>query len=150
MVTDVIHVIRKNTLNLKKELLVKIRFGFVSNSSTTSFCIFGASFTPDDMKQALKILYPRPINIPTIDSLDVDEEDEDFDHYEAMKKISNALGLIFSQLGYDCDEYVLGRNYDSIKDDETGKQFKDSTKEKIEPIKPNVTVSWHEGAWRDG
>jgi len=50
---------------------------------------------------------------------------------------------------YDC--YYIGRSWDTIKDDETGLQFKQSVEEKIKTLfGDEVKCETYECAWRDG
>jgi len=75
---------------------MKIRRGFVSNSSSTSFCIYGT--------------YIRMSG------------DEKHELYDAAEK--TGLSTRNDQYG---DGLYIGRNWSSIGDDETGKEFKEST-----------------------
>lgn len=90
---------------------MKIRNGFVSNSSSSSFMIFGTY-------------------IPTKDI--VKSEDN---YYDDIEKALEGTGLTFSFGASDYHEEVcIGRSYSSIKDDETGKQFKNDVEEKLEKL----------------
>ena len=75
---------------------MKIRQGFVSNSSTTSFCIYGAM------------------------SNDISEDFEDMDLYE----VCDELGIEYHQGPYGYDNGWIGIEWATIGDDETGAQFK--------------------------
>lgn len=98
---------------------MKIRNGFVSNSSTSSFCIFG--------------IY-----------LDKYEGDE----YELEKK-ARELGLEMEYPPYG--NPAIGRSFSSIKDDETGAQFKQSVRDNLAKLGlPTDKVSLCEEAWYDG
>ena len=76
---------------------MKIRNGFVSNSSSSSFCLYGVSF----------------------DSSEVFKNDGDNDLYTKADEV----GLNYYNMD-GCAEYV-GLSFTSIKDDETGAQFKE-------------------------
>lgn len=99
---------------------MKIRIGFVSNSSNTSFCIYGIYIKNDseDLQEAIRIL-------------------DLYQHY-----------------GQDEDGLYVGKQWSDIKDDETGKQFKDSVKEKIVllafrvPIS-DITLKTHKDGWNN-
>ena len=70
---------------------MKIRIGFVSNSSSCSFCVYGVRV----------------------------EEKLDYDKEEAL--INSGLSVEIFQ----SDDKAVGISWSSIKDNETGKQFKE-------------------------
>ena len=78
---------------------MKKRNGFVSNSSSTSFCIYGASVE---------------------DELDA--------------KLPEGFGYWYGDPNYSPRQIYIGREWSSIKDDETGKQFKDNVKETLKKL----------------
>lgn len=116
---------------------MKIRHGFVSNSSTTSFCIYGARVeTPYDEEKEIQ----------------AEESGEYYDSEEDMYEMCEKIGLEHHSPPYgDGDSYV-GLSWDSIRDDETGAQFKARveaqlfTHFRVEPCNCRT----HEEAWRDG
>jgi hypothetical protein len=112
---------------------MKIRDGFVSNSSTTSFCIYGAYFYTEEAQK----FYPELT------------EDDDVDGF-LDDKLYNVDELELIGDPYD-DGYWVGISWPNIKDDETGAQFKQRVKETLEKngIK-DVELGTHEEAWRDG
>ena len=95
---------------------MKIRQGFVSNSSSTSFCIYGASFDCSEIK---KWVDPK--------------SEEDFPQYEKFQKKAGKVGLEFYH-DYEQERAWLGRAADTIGDDETGRQFRESTEKKISTL----------------
>ena len=98
---------------------MKTRIGFVSNSSTTSFCIYGAKF----------------------DDLNEKQRDEFENLYEGD------FGVHYGEDG----EIYLGRSPFSIKDDETGIQFKESVQNFIKSkTGKDVKCGWHKEAYRNG
>jgi len=108
---------------------MKIRNGFVSNSSSTSFCIFGAAFEPEEIKKIFNVEDP----------------------YDAEEKLKGS-GLEF-EAGQEGYTYYIGRSWKNIKDDETGKQFKESIQKAImEAIGKEAAVECHtyEEAWYNG
>ena len=121
---------------------MKIRNGFVSNSSSSSFCIWGCHMEFSEMtkKIAAKLSKEMENKLKENGVLEEDEilEDclsEDFDFaiiYEAVKLIDT--NKIASHLAFIRDEdwAYIGRYYTSIKDDETGGEFRDSTTKAIE------------------
>jgi len=109
---------------------MKRRMGFVSNSSTSSFCIFGAWF--EKISEITKVE-------------DKDDEGSDFeDCYTRCEK----LGLAF----VDCQEYeqgyYIGLPWSSIKNDETGAEFKKRARNAVKKLTgKNTKCETHEGTY---
>lgn len=113
---------------------MKIRAGFVSNSSTSSFCIFGIS--DSDTK------------LP--DRFD-EENDDGFEGWEAAEQELQKIDKRFVYEHMDCDAHFLGIPFTSIRDDETGAQFKQTIKDALESVLgTTVKCAVHQEAWRDG
>ena len=110
---------------------MKIRQGFVSNSSTTSFTIYGAYITPDDAKAVVGEVKGN-----------------------ARWTLESKLDKGFSCEGRyddDSDGFWVGRSWDSVRDDETGAQFKKSVEDAIEKLfGKKLPCETHEDAWYDG
>jgi len=108
---------------------MKIRNGFVSNSSSSSFLIFGKSF--DSIKD-FKL------------SKEIQEQyDEDFDTYEAMESVIpyKEKDIEYHIMEYD-DTIYVGQSWGRVKDDETGLQFKERTVMKMnELLGTNYTIN---------
>jgi hypothetical protein len=85
---------------------MKSRLGFVSNSSSSSFCVYG-----------------------TYISYNIWEELS-----EEHSKILEDLGIDEHGDPYDQGETMIGRSWDSIKDDETGLAFKESVQKAMTEI----------------
>lgn len=115
---------------------MKTRNGFVSNSSTSSFCIFGARFGSFPKVEGLP---------PSEEPLEEGEEDE-YDLEYRLEKFLEPLGLrIWSP---EDAGYYIGASWPSIKDDETGAQFKDRIKRTlVEVIGKDVECHTHSEAW---
>jgi hypothetical protein len=106
---------------------MKISNGFVSNSSSSSFMIYG-----------VRLGY------------------KDVDKINKTKDIENFLiekGLPYETIP-DCDEYYIGYSRDTIKDDETGKQFKEriekEIKEALKDFELNLKFNTYSEGWYQG
>ena len=121
---------------------MKTRFGFVSNSSSQSFCIYGAIFDRDDVLEMAKKL---DIEVPE----DEDEAEENFD--ELREKVADKTKLEFHTPGdYDSGSTYVGRSWSSIQDDETGQQFKTRIETQLKVLLgKDVKCGTEEEAWRD-
>ena len=112
---------------------MKTRQGFVSNSSSSSFLIYGAELSSykDEIKKKLGI--------------------EDKNRYELCDIIQKETGLEV-ETGSEGDDLYVGKSWDNIKDDETGLQFKQEIeniiKEKL-GLK-DVNFGSHSEAWYSG
>ena len=109
-------------------VLVKIRSGFVSNSSSSSFCLYGASLSKSDLKTFVQTLLDSDIEKflkehkyydmnsfgrPKDSTQSPDDYEDDFDmcavaefideYYSPNVSLSNAAD-------YECDTLYLGRD----------------------------------------
>jgi hypothetical protein len=109
--------------------------GFVSNSSTSSFCIYGTSF---DFKK-----------VKANHANDEDFNEDDF-RYDGIESLAEAAGLEVHHTDYD---WYVGMQWDEIGDDETGSQFKQRVKESIQKFlgsSDDITLNTIEEAWYNG
>lgn len=98
---------------------MKVRTGFVSNSSSSSFAIWGASFGTDELLEVIK------------NQLTTEEYEMIKEQGESLKNVWSVDNLEMYE-DYERQRIYIGRSWSDIDDDETGKQFKDCVQEKIE------------------
>jgi len=117
---------------------MKIRSGFVSNSSSSSFCVYGAEIS--NYKEILfkKSGIGEKYGI-SCEQCNLSEIGESIKDLEASTCNSEGESL------------YVGRCYTTLKDDETGKQFRDDVKQKIkdligEEVKcSHIEIGWYNG-----
>ena len=119
---------------------MKIRMGFVSNSSGSSFCYYGVYLTQEDVRVILIQAGIKP-------------DDDEGDFYEATDKAEKVLaeaGLTSHYLPEPDEDNALmvGREWSSVEDNETGAQFKQDVKDKLEKLlNKSVKCATHEKHW---
>lgn len=108
---------------------MKIRMGFVSNSSSSSFCLVGISI----------------------------EEDEEIDFYENFDELKDGFWDFDSELSIHHPEYCpwyIGKDIQCIKDNQTLKEFKEEVYKKLIDLGfTNIKledIGFKEYAWYDG
>ena len=103
---------------------MKVRAGFVSNSSSSSFCIYGTSMELNEIREKIK-----ESNLIPQEKLDRMEEEDEW--YELGEILEEKLGLST----YQSEDYFwIGREWSNIDDEETGRQFKEGVEKKIEDV----------------
>lgn len=118
---------------------MKIRYGFVSNSSSSSFCIYGANISWSDVEEKMG------------KNIDTDDEDE-FDEYSALDDMLDGTDLE-QHSPYDSGEYFVGISWSNIRDNETGKEFKARVLKQMQKAGFKVEakdLGTHEEAWYAG
>jgi hypothetical protein len=107
---------------------MKQRFGFISNSSSSSFCIYGFHFTKDMVSE-------EEIKKWAGKDFSEDYKNNEF-RFEFCEFVEEKLkGTKLSINSYEGEEgYYIGRDWSKIGDKETGKQFKDSVKKDVKTI----------------
>ena len=122
---------------------MKTRNGFVSNSSSSSFLLYGWVVEQSDLIEKLK-------------EKGLLTEEEAQDTWDAVYKLeeleefkSSGLDL---QTSDEWDDHVyLGKSWSQVEDDETGKEFKENIEKSLQDIfGAEVKCATHQHAWRDG
>ena len=119
---------------------MKIRAGFVSNSSTSSFCIYGICLEDYDLIQ----------KACDLKKIKCDVESDDFEPYEACEELIEGTGLEYRS-GPEGEGSYFGISLSNMKDDETYGNFKKRISEKLAEIfGEKMDCDVMEEAWRDG
>jgi len=125
---------------------MKIRNGFVSNSSASSFLIYGLEIDSTDLEEILRGKMPKKDN----------NDDIDIDIYEELDDIIPSKSQLKSYSPESCGVFYIGCSWDNIDDNETGKQFKERVEKEIRDLiigdlwLEKMKFGTHEYAWRDG
>jgi len=114
---------------------MKIRNGFVSNSSSSSFCIYGSSFTGDQLKDIL------------VENGILENDSNVFDYLDGSNLFTeNGMSVKITPW----DTIAIGRSWSSLKDEETAKEFKDGIEKELKKLSPDQKCSTIEASWYDG
>lgn len=116
------------------------KHGFVSNSSTTSFMIYGIALEPDEAKAMMRRDHPK-----VKEYLEKWGEDDALDIVEAALQ---GASTHFSEWG---DHKYFGISWDRVKDDETGAEFKERVRARLaEVLEGELKLGTHEESWYNG
>jgi len=138
---------------------MKIRSGFVSNSSSSSFLIYGAEIDKSDIIEMAKKM--GAIEKMNQDDIEWDKEnsekrgytrydpEKEREDYEIIEWLEENFDLeIHNPSYYDC--CYVGSSWSNVGDDETGREFKARVKKSFEEAGLDCELSTLAEAWRDG
>jgi len=131
---------------------MKVRKGFVSNSSSSSFCVYGVNFTKSYFEKHSG-LYPEydgdiyqvedkykidpEISLAIKEMMEQDQitDINEFSPYDVYENIAEIFNM---SVKYDSDDrrIYIGREYPTLGGNETGNQFRNSVQLSINKIFP--------------
>lgn len=126
---------------------MKIRYGFVSNSSTSSFMIYGV-YLDYSTEEIFKKLIATGVLDPKV--IDSDEyADSDYETLYSTFSRFREKDLI-AENPSDCGWYI-GMSPKCIGEDETMKEFKERVSKTLKELlgEDLPTIGWHEEAWME-
>lgn len=142
---------------------MKIRQGFVSNSSSTSFLIYGVEMDVNEVKELIDnyskldlktILY----NSNNIDSKKKSDMDDRLDNSPHLDQLDIFEDILFKDMDvYVRDMYLdddgivyVGKSPVSMRDDQTAGEWKKEVESRLKYHGITRTIGWVEDCWRDG
>jgi hypothetical protein len=126
---------------------VKIRTGFVSNSSTSSFCIWGAEFKPSELLEGT-IFKAVLEEMRQANEYLAGLSDEDVVDQAGPHAFDGHMGTLEVHGNSDLG-YYIGRSFKKIGDAETGSQFKENVQMQLDHYGIPATAGQCEEAWSD-
>jgi predicted ATP-grasp superfamily ATP-dependent carboligase len=151
---------------------MKIRQGFVSNSSSSSFCIYGVEIDHKELYElAIRLGFEVEKEEPEVktkeqkhleqflrgkDNKLAEERDgvelyeyESYDPYDLIDYINEQVIKVKCFTAYCGENYYIGREFKSIEDKETGKSFKKSIENELDELDVLELPKTIEEAWHD-
>lgn len=106
----------------------KKRFCFISNSSSSSFIIYGTRISEEDLKKYAEEKYSDDKEYQKVKTSEIYDLVEFLECNDSLEIISN----------WECESFYIGRSFHKIGDNQTGKQFKDSVENQLKKVFEDV------------
>ena len=105
---------------------MKIRNGFVSNSSSSSFCIYGVCVDVSDFEESEKFInYLKEDCDKNLEDFEDEDEYKDYLWADPLDALYCYLESIDLDAHFDDNGYIyVGTEWCDIRDDQTGAEFK--------------------------
>ena len=110
---------------------MKVRSGFVSNSSSSSFCVHGMFLNKEDI---LNIIKYKNLDENFTDFEDASEYKLALDLKLKLNEVDDTYNSLILRYCSDYSQFLIGRSYLSIRDNETGLEFKDNAKKMLKEL----------------